>query len=595
MAYIVSHNIVSSLGFSSEENVEKIFGGVSGIKKDSSGALSPVPVYVSLVKNGKNTEKNHLFASEEKQFTDYEQLLFLSLHKMLKESEIDLCGENTVWIFSTAKGNVNLLSKAEQHPFSLERLKLWKSSEVIAKYFGHRGKILTISTACISGTLALVTAQRLLESGKYAHALVVGADILPEFTCSGFRALKAVSETPCRPFDKKRSGMTPGEAAAVLLLSNEKKYASQPHVSILGGSGSNDANHISAPSRTGEGLTASIKNTLKQARLTAADIDYISTHGTATIFNDASEAHALANSSLNEVPANSVKGYTGHTFGAAGILESILIYESMKNNRVYSSLGFEEPGTDAPLNIIQNVQNLPLNICLKTASGFGGSNASLILGRETFEKQKRYTENPTSCVVLKQAEWRKNKIIADGKTIITGNPESTFDDLAKSAYKALSLSYPKFFKMDRPCKLAFITGEVLMQQIDNRQIIGEETGLILSTSSGSLDTDAAYQKTIDDRQNYYPAPSMFVYTLPNIMAGELSIRHGIKGENIVFMEEDFDKNFLFEYAQLLFTKGVIKNCIVGRVEYPYPQGEYIASLYFLTKIRLKDLPFPVIF
>ena len=166
-----------------------------------------------------------------------------------------------------------------------------------------------------------------------------------------------------------------------MLVSKEQigNYA----VLYKGGSSSNDANHISGPSRTGEGLVRSVEKTLKRSGLRASDIDFISAHGTATVFNDEMESIAFGRTNLNQVPLNSMKGYFGHTLGAAGVLETIMSIVSMEKNILFPNLGFNETGTSVPLNIIQHMEQKELNTVLKTASGFGGGNASLILQKQS--------------------------------------------------------------------------------------------------------------------------------------------------------------------------------------------------------------------
>ena len=149
-------------------------------------------------------------------------------------------------------------------------------------------------------------------------------------------------------------------------------------VIVSGAATSNDANHISGPSRTGEELSFAIKNALVEAGLTPADIGYISAHGTATPYNDEMEARAISLSGLSQVPVNSFKGYWGHTLGAAGIIESVAAVQSLRHNLLISSAGFADCGVSVPINIIKRNEALPLNACLKTASGFGGCNAAAL-------------------------------------------------------------------------------------------------------------------------------------------------------------------------------------------------------------------------
>jgi 3-oxoacyl-[acyl-carrier-protein] synthase I len=151
----------------------------------------------------------------------------------------------------------------------------------------------------------------------------------------------------------------------------------------MGGSVSNDANHISGPSRTGEELNIAITKAMKEAKLFSPnDIDFISAHGTATIYNDEMEAKAITLANMQHIPTNSLKGYYGHTLGAAGVIEAIIAIHSLKEDIIIPTKGFENIGVTEPINICSNLQKTNLQNCLKTASGFGGCNAALIFGKQ---------------------------------------------------------------------------------------------------------------------------------------------------------------------------------------------------------------------
>lgn len=189
-----------------------------------------------------------------------------------------------------------------------------------------------------------------------------------------------MSDEPCRPYDKKRKGISLGEAAASVFIS--KKDSNKNRIQILGDGSCNDANHISGPSRTGEGLYRSVQSALEEASVNAADIDFISAHGTATLYNDEMEAIAFNRSQLSLTPLHSLKGYFGHTFGASGLLETVVLMEMMKNDMMYPSLGMEELGVSKPLHIVKKAAQQSLNIALKTASGFGGCNTAVLFKKE---------------------------------------------------------------------------------------------------------------------------------------------------------------------------------------------------------------------
>ncbi|MBA4058456.1 MAG: hypothetical protein C0490_27305 [Marivirga sp.] len=231
--------------------------------------------------------------------------------------------------------------------------------------------------------MALIVGKRMIHSGQYDHAVVVGADVLSRFVVSGFQSLHALSDEPCRPFDVDRKGINLGEcAAAILLTSKPGELKTGANVIIAGGGLSNDANHISGPSRTGEELASAIRQALDESSLSKNEIDIISAHGTATLYNDEMEAKAFGLMGLETIPVNSLKGYFGHTLGAAGIAEVAMNAEGLIRNELIPSKGFERLGVSKDLNIIKSTESKPLKICLKTASGFGGCNAAIILQKE---------------------------------------------------------------------------------------------------------------------------------------------------------------------------------------------------------------------
>ncbi|HMG11467.1 MAG TPA: beta-ketoacyl synthase N-terminal-like domain-containing protein, partial [Mucilaginibacter sp.] len=209
------------------------------------------------------------------------------------------------------------------------------------------------------------------------HAVVTGADVISKFVLSGFQSFQAISPELCKPFDVNRNGINLGEGAATVILSAQK--TSEDSIQIIGGAVSNDANHISGPSRTGEELYFAIDKAMKSAGLQAGDIDLISAHGTATIYNDEMEAKAITLAGLQAVPVNSLKGFYGHTLGASGLIEAIISAQSLKQNLIIPTKGFKEQGDANPINVCSQLISKQLNSCLKIASGFGGGNAAIIL------------------------------------------------------------------------------------------------------------------------------------------------------------------------------------------------------------------------
>jgi 3-oxoacyl-[acyl-carrier-protein] synthase-1 len=365
---------MSSLGFTSEEVVDHIHNEVSGLKLVEDKDVFPKPFYSSLI-NTEKLQRNFLELSPKKEYTRLEQMMISSLSDSIITSGIELT-DRVGFVIATTKGNIDVLDTTNS--FSKERAYLSELGKQVGDFFGFKKEAIIVSNACVSGILAVAVAKRYITQEVYDHIFIVGGDVVTEFILSGFNSFQALSDEQCKPYCKTRKGINIGEVAASVLVTSDKNYLNEDAVEILGEGTCNDANHISGPSRTGEGLYRSIKSALQQAKLSSNSIDYISAHGTATNYNDEMEAIAFNRHDLGKVPVNSLKGYFGHTLGASGLLETIVGMHSLKNNTLYTSLGFEEMGVSQPIHVIEQTTPKQLNTFLKTASGFGGCNTAVV-------------------------------------------------------------------------------------------------------------------------------------------------------------------------------------------------------------------------
>ncbi|MBV9962494.1 MAG: beta-ketoacyl synthase [Parafilimonas sp.] len=370
--FIVADNITSPLGNRTSENFSKLVKGISAVKQHNNKKINNEPFFAALFDES-------AFKTNER-YTKFEQLLISSIDDALQQTHIDVSNQKTLLIISTTKGNISLLETEEYNDALKQRIALHTSAKLVAEHFGFTDQPLIVSNACISGLLGIITAMRLIRANQYENIIVAGADEITKFVFSGFQSFQALSNEICKPFDKKRTGINLGEGAATVILSANKKNDS--NIKVVSGSVSNDANHISGPSRTGNELFQCIGIAMNNAALTADNIDFISAHGTATLYNDEMEAKAIASAKLESSPVNSLKGYYGHTLGAAGLVESIISIQSLKQNIVIPTKGFEEIGVSKQINICSEIIHAPLQHCLKTASGFGGCNAAAIFSKQ---------------------------------------------------------------------------------------------------------------------------------------------------------------------------------------------------------------------
>ena len=174
---------------------------------------------------------------------------------------------------------------------------------------------------------------------------------------------------------------------------------------------------------------------------------------------------------------------------------------------------------------------------------------------------------------------KDNSAALNGETVFTLE-EASFTQFIKALYRDQKFEYSKFFKMDNLSKLGFAAAEILLSNADDK-IMGAEVGVVLANANASLDTDVKHQESIADAKNYFPSPSVFVYTLPNIVIGEICIKHKFTGENACLISKSFDSDQLFEYTMNLFNNGKVSSCLIGWVDCYL--GEYDAALFFITR------------
>lgn len=354
--YIGGENIISPLGAGAQTNFNLAYNGASGVRLRKARGFRGEDLFVSSMNE---SQASNIFQMVEKTVggMDFDQSLLQS--------------PNIKIIISSTKGDiVNGVQGA------LQRI-----SDFVVEKWKPIHQPLLVSNACISGVQAINVASDYIENSLYDHVLVVGCDILSPFVINGFQSLYAISEGACQPYDQNRIGINLGEACATVLLSKSEAIFEEKPLKYLGGNTTNDANHISGPSRTGEGLYRSVAKTLKRASVKPEEVGYISAHGTATKYNDDMESIAFNRLGMSETPLNSMKGYFGHTLGTAGVIETAMSMQSLRNQKVLKSLGCENPGTVEPLNVLTESAPLDFNRFLKTASGFGGGNSSLIISK----------------------------------------------------------------------------------------------------------------------------------------------------------------------------------------------------------------------
>ena len=378
----VSDNIISPLGTTTEENYAAVKVGKSALRLYESSKNLPEPFFASLIDEDSLADEYAGIDSSVRigeytgldGLTRFEKRIILSVSKALNGTGIDPASDDVLFVVSSTKGNVELLDN-EAEPCGgdpAERERLGNSAERISGFFANKNTPIVVSNACISGLCAQITAMRRLKAGKFGTVIVTGTDVQSRFIISGFQSFKALSQEACRPFDAQRKGLNLGEAAATIIF--KYKTPEPDDWVLLRGAIRNDANHISGPSRTGEGSFRAIKAVLGDIK--PEELALVSVHGTSTAYNDEMESIALTRAGLQNVPVNSLKGYFGHTMGAAGILETILSMASVDDGTVLGTRGYSESGVSCPLDISSEARKTSKRAFAKLLSGFGGCNAA---------------------------------------------------------------------------------------------------------------------------------------------------------------------------------------------------------------------------
>lgn len=253
-------------------------------------------------------------------------------------------------------------------------------AEFTRRYLGLSGPTLAISTACSSSSKVFASAWRMIEAGLCDAAIVGGVDSLCLTTLYGFASLELLAPGPCRPADARRNGISIGEAAGFVLLERPEQ-AGDGYIALLGYGESVDAHHMSTPHPDGLGAELAMRRALDRAALRPAAIDYINLHGTASRTNDSAEDRAVSQLFGTAIPCSSTKGWTGHTLGAAGVTEAVIGILCIEAGMIPGSLNTEMVDAAFTSAIQRDNRHQPVRRVLSNSFGFGGNNASLILGK----------------------------------------------------------------------------------------------------------------------------------------------------------------------------------------------------------------------
>ena len=575
MLKVVSTNIVSPLGMSSQENWRAVMQGRSALRRLENYKGIPLPFVASVF----IPEQVEELAVEG--FTRFESLAIRSITEALTHTDLDVHGERTIFILSTTKADVEELGFAAERDGDYHRPAL--SAQRIAEHVGIGGEAIVCCNACISGVSAQILADRLISCGHYDNAVVCGADLVSSFTASGFLSFKSLSNEACRPFDADRQGLNLGEAAATIVFTRADSLRDGDWL-FERGEMDNDAFHLSTPAPSGEGARKVLEAVMKGRD--ASELAFVSAHGTATMFNDQMESVAIEKAGLSSVPLTALKGWFGHTLGASGVLEVILGMMAVSESVVLPLRGFREIGVSGKVNLSPGLRTTDKNSFLKMISGFGGCNAAALyrrvragMERETApELEKAAHSMGETAPELKVTAHSKGEtapglkelhrvhILPDGVTL-DGRPlpvQSQGAGLLSEIYRKYVGDYPKYHKMDALSRLAFLATELLLSRGDVPQDSGRAT--ILFNRTSSVVADRCHLGSIAKPGEFYPSPSVFLGTLPNIATGEIAIRHGYTGETSLYITDFRDEALMKKVVSSSFSLGGFRSLICGFVD-----------------------------
>lgn len=431
-------------------------------------------------------------------------------------------------------------------------------SQNIAQMCGCRGPVLTVSTACSSGAVAIKIALELIRNGKARRVLVGGTDGLSRLTYYGFSSLQLIDPKGARPLDLDRRGMTVAEGAAMLLI--EAGDPRKTGIEILGAGLSCDAFHPTSPHPDGAGALAAMSSALDDAGLTDQDIDYINLHGTGTADNDLSEARAVRSLfRLARPPLSSVKGAMGHSLAAAGAIEAVISQGCVAGQWVPGNSGLKTADPALKLKPLARAQNAPVRTVLSNSFGFGGNNASVVIGRSTSNHRP--------------AAAGRRPLTVLGSACITGagHADQTYNRFAAgkscqgmlpAAEIARYLPPKQVRRLRRLPRLALALAQ--QAHLDSGRK-GMPQSIFLGTGWGALSETHRFLTGLFDSGEKFPSPTDFIGSVHNAPAGQIAMMTGATGANVTTT----GGNCSFEQALMvagLLAGGETKNALVLGVD-----------------------------
>ncbi len=491
----------------------------------------------------------------------------LALNAAKQAMEGSDCRLDAVIVGSTTGGisqTEELLAEKHEDAGLYQYHGLTTVAEAIGEELHCTGELLTVSTACSSGTVAISMACKMLESGEATWVLAGGADSLCLLTYYGFHSLQLVDKKGSRPFDVTREGMSVAEGAAFLLLTNQKP--SHPHGVLLGSGLSCDAYHGAAPHPEGNGAQSAMQKAMDDAAVSADTIDYINLHGTGTSENDLAESKAVRRLFKLLPPLSSIKGLSGHGLAASGAIEAVVSAICLKNDFLPANCGCEKVDPECGLQPLSTPVEQVVSTVLSNSFGFGGNNACLVIS------------DTEKTVAPPQSESVPLSII--GKACITGAGHTmdslgrffTLESMAGTLdIKTIAEQLPAraIRRMKRFSQMALALAAAAKEDSGIEQ---SPHAVFMGSGWGALSETWDFLDKLQSTREQFPSPIDFVGSVHNSAAGQIAISHGATGSNITSSGGDYSfEQALFAAETFLETKTRYNTAFLLAADEAHPQ------------------------
>ncbi len=538
--YIVGMGIISALGYGVAETAESL--------KEARCTLRPITLFAL-------TADTPLAVGEVELETDPANPLPRTHHLAHMAAEQALADKSLVpdaIVVGTTTGGIltteALLEESVADPGCYRYHGVGSVAEELARRYGCSGPLITVSTACSSGAVALLLAMEMLRSGKVRRVLAGGVDSLCRLTYFGFKSLQLIDPVGARPLDRERHGLSLAEGAAMLLLTTEPP--AEGALQLLGAGLSCDAHHATAPLADGQGALAAMQAALADAGLDPAAIDYINLHGTGTLDNDLAESRAIHALFGDRPPLlSSVKGAMGHTLGAAGAIEAVVAAIAISQSIVPANVGFSN--IDPALNLapVTAPVRAPLTTVLSNSFGFGGNNAVVAIG----------TRGPNS----RPSEVHRPPLTVTAAACLTGagHTEETWESFCAGRQcsgclddRMVTEGLPPrtVRRLKRLPKLALALASNACRTLPAERI---PVAVSLGTAWGALSETHDFLRRLSETRQQFPSPTDFIGSVHNAPAGQIAMLLGAKGANVTTSGGDASFEQALLAADLLTRPG----------------------------------------